>query len=457
MHAHRRLALVALALVLASGRTLAAESKLQIGVDPRVELLSAALTQSSYSAGLNGFFSPYAQDAQKTFFPHRTHDAVQRLSSLHDRGVGLRDLFRWIAGRGALPDLARSADPDPELAVRSGGADRLEGLAGALTALARDAGFDAFRSRHEPRYAELAASLHTRMGLPEEAIARLEAYTGVRRDSYRIIIAPLASHLTDAWTDSSGATATLLMSPDALRDGKLLFEPFTAANAIYLGFGSIAARDAVQSQPGRRDKHANWYSYLAERLRKYGIGDWSTTLTQLFAATVTARLYEAQGRTADARELARTVTARGMLWFPYTLSRMAEYENDRTRYPTLVAFAPRLYDALDELEPVFTGGEPGDLGLADVWLTEDGVPVKAVSPGSLGAQAGIRKGDTIQAIAGVRINGSESYLKAWDRWESAANGEAVPFKVKRGKSVLTLKVVMKRAGKFQGFRRKPTA
>ena len=89
-----------------------------------------------------------------------------------------------------------------------------------------------------------------------------------------------------------------------------------------------------------------------------------------------------------------------------------------------------------------------------MWLTDEGVPVKSVAPGSLAAKAGIKKGDTVQSIGGIQINGSESYLKAWDRWEKAANNDEVPFKVKRGKSVLLIKVTMKRAGTFQGFRKK---
>lgn len=447
--------LALLLLSVSTCRCRADDARLDVLVDLRVELLTAALTQSGSSAELNGFFGPYSQDAQKTFFPHRLHEAVKRLDMLHARGIGVRDLVAWITSRGPLPDLASVTPAGVDLATRAGGAEELDALAKALSGLAAQTNFDAFTTRNSKTYSDLTTSLRVRLGLPEAAIQRLEVYTGVRHEHYRAIIAPLLGHTSFSWI--AGPDAYLLISPAGLKDGKLLFDPAAAANLIYLGFGRAAAEEAVESLPDRRDKHLDWFPYVAEKLRKASITNWPNTLTELVTATVAVRILDQQARAPDAAALSRSMSARGIVWLPFTAPKMAEYERDRARYRTLKDFAARLYDALDEVEPYFGGGEPGDLGLADVWLTEDGVPVKAVSPGSLGARAGIRKGDTIQGIAGIKINGSESYLKAWAKWEATANGDAVPFKVKRGKAVLTLKVIMKRAGTFQGFRKKPPA
>jgi S1-C subfamily serine protease len=136
------------------------------------------------------------------------------------------------------------------------------------------------------------------------------------------------------------------------------------------------------------------------------------------------------------------------------LERIKEYEAAREKYPDFPSFAGRLFDMLDDLEPVLSGGPPADLGLADVWLTDDGVPIKMITPGSLAAKAGMKAGDTVQSIAGIRINGSESYLKAWHKWEAAQDGEVVPFRIKRGKNSSLISVTMKRAGGFRGFRKK---
>jgi membrane-associated protease RseP (regulator of RpoE activity) len=249
--------------------------------------------------------------------------------------------------------------------------------------------------------------------------------------------------------------AYLLISPSALQEGRLIFDPALSAAAVYRWFGADAASGVVQGLPDRRDRHIDWFPLMAGKLRQSGITDWSSALTELIASSIAIRILTQQGETSAAESLKRTTLARGHALLPYVLQRLAEYERERGRYRSIEEFAPRLFDAIDELEPFFGGGEPGDLGLADVWLTEEGVPVKAVTPGSLAAQAGIRKGDTISAIGGIRINGSESYLKAWDRWEKAASGDRVPFKVKRGKTVMLIEVTMRRAGTFRGFRRKP--
>lgn len=438
----------------ARGPCAAQGSKIEIASDPRVELLSAALTQSAWSPALRSFFSPYAQDVQKSAFPFRTHAAVKALDRLHAQGVELRDLFAWIEDRGPLPDLASSGSPDPELAARPGGAAVFDTLASSLADFARETRFDALYARNAEFYGNLVSAVRSQLRLPVADVEQMEVYTGIRHDGYHLLIAPLLGMTSYSWTNGDRKQAYVLISPAAFREGRLIFDPSTVSHSLWLGFGRSAAEEVIQSQPERRDAHSAWFVYVADRLRKSGISNWSDALAELVASTIAIRLTEQQGRAAAADQMKRAALARGLAWLPFTLSRMAEYEKDRSRYRSIKDFAPRLYDGLDELEPVFGGGEPGDLGLADVWLTDEGVPVKSVSPGSLAAKAGIRKGDTIQAIGGIRVNGSESYLKAWDRWEKSTNDEEVPFRVKRGKSVLLIKVTMKRAGTFQGFRKK---
>jgi hypothetical protein len=431
--------------------------KLVVETDPRVELLSAALTQSVWAPTLKGYFSAYAQDAQKTFFPHRGHPAVKRLDALHSRGVGLRDLYEWVVTRGPLPDLASLGPADPAFTKQAGGAEALDAVAAALAEFARAAGFEVFQERSGRALSEVTATLLAGTPGPKSAIDRLEAYTGMSRERYHLVAAPLLGNTFFSWMDPAGKHAYALVSPTALRGAKLAFDSAAADTLVYLGFGRDFARELVEANPRRLEQHEEWFGYLDDSLRKLGIGDWKSTVVELFAVATAVRLLEMEGKTSKAAELRRAMTGRGLAWLPYVLPRLAAFEHDRNRYPTLKEFGPRLFDALDELEPVFAGGEPGELGLTDVWLTDFGLPVKAVAAGSLAAKAGIRSGDTIQAIGGIRINGSESYLNAWDRWEKAANNEAVDFRVKRGKTVLTVKVLMKRAGAFQGFRRKPAA
>src|SRR5262249_34334457 len=156
--------------------------------------------------------------------------------------------------------------------------------------------------------------------------------------------------------------------------------------------------------------HAAWFGLMEEAMLKIGITNWNDALAENIAGAVTVRSLERDGQAPAADLMKKSMVNRGLTLLPYIASALAVYEKDRGTFGSLKSFAPKIMDAIDELEPVFGGGEPGDLGLADVWLTDEGVPVKAIAPTALAAKAGIKKGDTIQSIGGIRINGSESYL-----------------------------------------------
>src|SRR5437016_1572323 len=77
----RPLQLAALCLLLC-GRATGDSGKLIVTVDPRIELLAAAMSQSEWPQGRAGFFSPYAREMQQAFFAHRDHAFVKSLNAL---------------------------------------------------------------------------------------------------------------------------------------------------------------------------------------------------------------------------------------------------------------------------------------------------------------------------------------------------------------------------------------
>ena len=446
---------ISLLLLATASLSAAAQSeRLTVGVDPRVELLSAALTQTVWSPALKGFFSPYAQDCQKTFFPFRNHAAVKQLNALHARGVELAELFVWITSRSQLPSLEATGGADPVLVKRARGAEALDKLASALSALYTDSKFEAFQLAHSAFYSQLSSRLAGSDGLSISSIDALETYTGIKRERYSVVVAPLLGNASFSWTGSGDRTAFAIIAPSALRGESLAFDPTSIGRIVPVGFGRSVGQEIVSSRPSRSAAHSEWFGYLDERLRALNVTTWDQALAEGFASVIAIRLLEQRGRVAEAATMKRSVMSHGVVWLPYLLERIGEYDANRTRYPSLREFADRLFDALDELEPVLLEGEPVDLGLSDVWLTEDGLPVKSVAPGSPAQRAGIRAGDLILSIGGVTIRGSESYLKAWDRWEQAKNGALVPMRVKRGKASFLSQVQMRKSVQFQGLRKR---
>lgn len=450
--------LLLLVSLLLMGRASAQQSigvTLDVSVDPRIELLSAALSQSEWPQARSGFFSSYARDVQQAFFNHRTDPFIQHLNRLKGR-LSFVELLGWSLKFSNPPELQSSTSPSAVFVLSVGGPVEAETFAKELRQFAQQSHFTDFFEKHRTFYDELAGSYRDYLG-GEKAITRFADYYGLKSASIKRLLAP-QFRLPAVPLAGEEDASLLLVSPRGYDGGVLRFEAdrsdAPAGQAVFLELGEGQWKSALDGLATRRDRHADWYGYLREKMQPLGIADWPSMLAHSAALATAIR---AVGNASVADSAVRLSAEKGYALLPYLVERLKEYEANREKYPTAQSFAPRLLDALDELEPVYSGsGEPLDMGLADVWLTEDGIPIKQVVPGSLAAKGGIKKGDTIQSIAGIRVNGSESYLKAWHRWEASKHNEAVPVKVLRSGKTLTLTVVMKRNVIFQGFRKKPT-
>lgn len=445
--AMRRLLPTILFLLLAAGARGDAP-RITITVEPRLELLLCAMTQSEWPQPHAGFFAQYARDAQQQFFAERRHPAVQTLNALRRQGAPFDSLVRW-----ALLD----GQPDAALVSAAGGRETLERLDTELKSFAAAAHFDDFMAKERPLLDGLVEQV--RAGLPgDDTVDRLEKFYGRKRAGYAVVLAPLLAHVRvhDISHTSDGERDTLVLAPDSYDNGRLVFDPTALRDLVCLGFGKpLAAEDLLTLPPATIGRHAGWFAYVAPAMRKAGIHSWAAMLAETITRAAAIRMWQAAGSERDAARLQRQSMAEGFALLPFVQESLAVYDADRARFPTLRAYMPRLLAALDQVEPILSGtGEPKDLGLADVWLTDAGVPVKGVTPRSLAAEAGIRPGDTIQSIAGIRINGSESYLKAWHAWEASPNGAPVPFRVLRGGKPRTQTVIMRRNVTFHGFRKK---
>src|SRR5579872_5697636 len=137
------------------GRVNADEGRVAVVIDPRIELVSAAMSQSDWVQARSGFFSPYAKEAQQQFFSYREHVAVQDLNLLRIRGVRIEGLLRWVLSLSPPPDLQPPSPPDERITRPAGCQTALDKLAADLRQFARESGFAAFFDRHQPFYESL--------------------------------------------------------------------------------------------------------------------------------------------------------------------------------------------------------------------------------------------------------------------------------------------------------------
>lgn len=427
----------------------------QVAIDPRVEMVCAALMQSDWPEGHNGFLSPYAREMQQTFFTFRKDPFVLKLNSLKGKMTVAELLVKALSVGPPLSPSLRN--PPSDRFAPPGRPAAGDPLGAELAAFGEETRFGEFFTKHQRYYNELTAS-YSALLPPGNQPEMLEKYFGSPPAEYLRIIAPVLKGRSTMF-GFVGPTGRRVLGnivpPSGLVDGKLVFDPNAVRDSISYLYGYLLIGEEMSDESAPPIKHADWWPLVREKMEAQSIPSWQRAVAATIAHAVTVRLWQLSDSPADALRHKRESMSEGFALLPFFQERLAEYEASRDKYRTFRAFLPRLLAVMDDLEPILSGtGEPADLGLADVWLTDAGVPVKSVAPGSLAAKAGILKGDTIQSIAGIRINGSESYLKAWKRWEASKNGEVVPFKIVRNGKLLTVDVSMRRKFTFGGFRKR---
>jgi hypothetical protein len=339
-----------------------------VTMDERVELVSAAALLAGGDRTASGFYEhpiPYARRLRRELGPSSGHPAVKTLDERLRQGLSSQDLYELALRLSSAPPYAlQSQLPDP-IARKLGGAAGAAAFLAQLEDFARASDFAGFWERGAADRRPLLAAAENSAADPTLR-SRLESYTGAAAPPFTVIVSPEAEPVFAVTVRDGAGAVTSIFGPqrfrrDWLMRPKLRFEVAGRLSDLW--------REAMLSQ-----------------LASAGItGDEAREA----AMAATARL---QWLTASKEmgELALVKYARvGQPRLRAMFDRLAAYEADRKRYPTLASFYPELiraraedasvsdfsgglealWSAKDALTAVIPGGEAGPLaaGVRSVW------------------------------------------------------------------------------------------
>lgn len=84
------------------------------------------------------------------------------------------------------------------------------------------------------------------------------------------------------------------------------------------------------------------YATVADRMREQAYGSWDAMLNESLVRAAVPRYYLARGDRALAERTIAEEVEHGFVWTRELVELMGEYERDRTAYPTMRAFMPRI-------------------------------------------------------------------------------------------------------------------
>jgi len=243
---------------------------------------------------------------------------------------------------GPAPEL-RDAGVPTSISAQVGSPAEVARWLGSLRALARStAAVDALALERR----ELAPELESfRAKLASGAfVASIEEYTGLPLPgTHRLVLSPFHAASGVANVVADGADGSVAVTS--------LFGPDRSGAAPDYWSVRVPGTLWHEEAHGITDPLADAWAARIERARPADAaaicyGEWRQCVREHVVRAVMLRLMERRlGAAAAAEQLAFEEPAR-FRWLPAMVERLKEYEADRTRWPTLADFYPRLLDAI---------------------------------------------------------------------------------------------------------------
>ncbi|HEX4046316.1 MAG TPA: DUF4932 domain-containing protein, partial [Elusimicrobiota bacterium] len=332
-------------------------SRIEVSLDPRLELLGAVQLLSPATSFLDGFVRrdvPAVRELSASLAPFAGLPAVPASAAFDPNA------FSYYT----RADVFLRLSPPPELAPRliipdlfvsdAGGRAALDAWLAAMRAFDRDAGFPAY---FEKEKALLAGPVSAFRGDVEKKdyIAKIERYTGLPFDgTYAVHLSPFVktgSQVNSVVLQDDGSYAIQsIVGPDE-RGGKLDFLPgqFPGTAWHELGHGILdTLSDLNQDEINRNAELEN--KLAAARWSCYG-GVWEQCVKEHVVRAVMIRLIALNiGDEAAATRLREE----GEDKFPYLkpmLDSLRVYEAHREKYPTIADYFPQLLKVFPKPPP----------------------------------------------------------------------------------------------------------
>jgi hypothetical protein len=333
--------------------------QLLVRVDPRVELFSLLFRLAGNPEYSQGKVASYNADVDKHFAAHRDHAVVKLARQLRQtRGVSY-DACMSLAVHVNNADelqLLVPLQPWPEGLDQRWTAASVSNFLAATRQFVKAASFQEFTQQHQALYTNTTARLETL--LKDAHLDWFHNYFGERPQANFIATAGLLNGGSCYGSRSQDATGReqlycILGVWKIDQDGLPEFDREMLSTVVHEFCHSYANVIVDRHQDELSAAGAKLYRAVAQQMRSQAYGNSQTMLRESLVRACTVR-YQRQylGDGAAQTEIGHH-KSRSFLWTGELSDRLAEYEAQRERYPTLESFAPRLVAFFNEYADKF--------------------------------------------------------------------------------------------------------
>jgi Domain of unknown function (DUF4932)/Bacterial Ig-like domain len=327
----------------------------RVAVDPRVELMSVIFRLAGNSEYNQGRVPAYNAAIDKWFAPFRDHEAVQVAREFRTKyGASFDAPMAMAVNLKDIDTLAERVPVDAKeshLDARWHGKEARRFLAAARRFVA-DAKFTDFLASQKEFYDRTAADL--RAIVDQADFNWFEKFFGIRAGARFYVIPGLVN--------GGGSYGPSIHAEDGVEEnyqiigvwqvddaGRPVFDKALVSTIVHEGTHPYA-NPLVESVIRQIDlQGAAIFEAEREAMRRQAYGEGPTVLKESLVRASSARYALAHDGPDAAKRHIAYERGRGFLWTGELYELLGQHEADRTKYPTMQAFLPRLVEYFNGL------------------------------------------------------------------------------------------------------------
>lgn len=329
--------------------------KLNITVDPRIELITAIQQQSDYLR-LTQFDFNYKDEMKEYFSKYKNHKAVKLFRKLSESGFSYDappNVMLYLSSTLSLKE--DNTIPD-HLTDRAQGKKELLEFIDELKDFSLEANFNKFYEKNNSFYQTMIDNVYKDikdMGL----IETLDNYYGMEVNSYNLILAPMlhaGGYGPKVEAENGLYDVYGIIGPQSVIEGNdgNKIPNYSSQSIQYLvwhEFSHSFINPITEKYISEVNQYSELFSKIEKQMSSQAYGDWETCVNEHIIRAITARfIYLDQGESAY-NSIITFERANGFYYVPSLCESLAHYEINRDDYPTFESYYPELIKVFKEL------------------------------------------------------------------------------------------------------------
>ena len=326
--------------------------KLQISIDPRMEILTTVQLLANYPVVNKDL--PYSKEILNYFESFSSQEAVIMTDSLFQNyGFSYDAPVIFMLHLSQLPELEPQIAFTDYLKGRSGKGDNLEQYQKSIKEFAEISNFKTFWNNKIPFYNQILDLTIADIG-EKDMIKALEDYFNETNENYNIIIAPsfrggYGPKIPDA--DGKDMIYACLTTTD-MKDNIPYLNGMNLLFYVWHEFGHSFVNPAIDKYYDKVESLNKLFEPIKKDMSKIAYEDWKTCVFEHVLRAVNIRLFELYLGSQYSKFFLKIEINRGFIYIEPLIERLKEFEIQRDKNNvTFSEFIPDLLDVLDTSIP----------------------------------------------------------------------------------------------------------